>query len=216
MSWLDTLEEVRKRDWSSATLAERESKAKEIINICGYGACVGAIVPIPLADLAILLPVHSMMVMTVGHIYGRNMTQTEAKKIALELGAVAGLSFAGAAAISAIKRLLLPVVGGLLSVPATFALTWGLGQASISYFKTPNQSREELKKVFEDALKEGKAVFSPEAFERFRARHADEKAPGTTSVPPTPAGPAPAPAEAEAAEPATPEAETLRPKKRTL
>ncbi|MFO0726784.1 MAG: DUF697 domain-containing protein [Myxococcota bacterium] len=210
MSWLDTLEDVRKRDWSSATPAEREAKAKEVINICGYGACLGAVVPIPLADLAILLPVHSGMVMTVGHIYGRPVTQAEAKKIALELGAVAGLSFAGAAAISAIKRLLLPIVGGLMSIPATFALTWGLGRAAMSYFSTPNQSREELKRVFEEALKEGKSIFSPEAFEKFRARHSEEKpgaekAEAKASTPPAPSDAPPKPVD-----------ESVRPKKRTL
>ncbi|MCC7387025.1 MAG: DUF697 domain-containing protein [Deltaproteobacteria bacterium] len=209
MSWLDTLEEIRKRDWTEAPAKEREAKSREVVNICAYAASVTAVVPVPLADLALLLPVHSVMVMTVGHIYGRKINQAEAKRIALELGAVAGLSFAGLAAIGALKRLLLPAVGGLLSIPATFALSWGLGRASMTYFERPELSRDELKKVFEEAIKEGKSVFSPEAFERFRQKNPEVKvAPEPTQSTPPPA--------AEPSEPRAPADESLRPKKRTL
>jgi uncharacterized protein (DUF697 family) len=209
MSWLDTLEEIRKRDWTKAPAADRDVKAREVVNICAYAASVAAVVPVPLGDIALLLPVHSAMVMTVGHIYGRKVTQTEAARIVMELGAVAGLSLAGHAVIGALKRLLLPVVGGLLSIPATFALTWSLGRVAMTYFERPEISREELKKVFEDALKEGKSVFSPEAFEKFREKNPDVK-------PPAPEAPSKAP-EAKKEEPSPePKDDPLRPKKRTL
>lgn len=189
MSWLDSLEEVRSRDWASAPRAEQEATAREVVDICSYGGCLASVVPIPLADLAILLPVHSAMVMTIGRVYGRSMTQTEAKRIAMELGAVAGLSFAGVAAIGAIKRLLLPGVGGLLSIPASFALTWGLGRASMAYFADPNLSRDDLKRVFEDALREGKSVFSPEALERFRQKAKEREAAAAGQGAPAPVEP---------------------------
>lgn len=199
MSWLDSLDEIRKRDWAAAPIEERRAKAREVVDICSYGGCLASVVPVPLADLAILLPVHSAMVMTIGHVFGRSITQTEARKIAVELGAVAGLSFAGVAAISAIKRLVLPGVGGLLSIPATFALTWGLGRASIAYFEDPTLARDELRRVFEEAMSEGKSVFSPEAFEAFRKKaKVEDEAPPPASAPP---GPAEAPASRPAAEP---------------
>lgn len=213
MSWLDTLEQIRDRDWSTATPAERETSAREVVNICAYAASLTSMVPVPLADLALLLPVHSAMVMTVGRIYGRSITQTEAKRVVLELGAVAGLSFAGHAAISALKRLLLPAVGGLLSIPATFALTWGLGRASMSYFEQPEVSRDELKKIFEDALREGKALFSPEAFERFRAGNQDATPAPDAETTPSAAPPPPTP---EPEPPPAPLDESMRNKKRTL
>lgn len=204
MSWLDSLEEVRRRDWAAAPRAEQDSTAREVVDICAYGGCLSAVVPIPLADLAILLPVHSAMVMTIGHVYGRSITQTEAKRIAVELGAVAGLSFAGIAALGALKRILLPGVGGLLSIPASFALTWGLGRVAIAYFADPTLSRDDLKRVFEEALREGRSVFSPEALEKFRQRTAqasrDSKAPGPEaarpSEPATPPQAAPSPPQA--------------------
>jgi len=223
MSWLDSLDEVKKRDWANAPVDEQRAKAREVVDVCAYGGCLAAVVPVPLMDLAILLPVHSAMVMTIGHVFGRSITQTEAKKIVLELGAVAGLAFVGAAAISAIKRLLLPGVGGLLSIPATFALTWGVGRATIAYFENPNLARDELKRVFEEAMKEGKNVFSPEAFEQFRKRVKEEPAPDNEQPPEDektkPPVYAPKP-EAEAPKPAPeapkPSAPSSKPGKRTL
>jgi hypothetical protein len=116
----------------------------------------------------------------------------------------------------------LPAIGGLLAVPATFALTWGLGRVAIAYFKDPGVSREDLKKVFEDALKEGRSAFSKEAFDRFRQKNEgvtvkDPEAQPTTPPPPsaTPKSsqpPPPPPAKKE--EP--PKSEPPKSKKRTL
>lgn len=171
MTWLDSLEEIRKTDWSKAPEAERHAKAREVVNICSYAGAATAVVPIPLVDLVLLLPVHSVMVMTVGHCFGRKLSGAEAKRVALELGGIAGVTLAGGAAINALRRLFLPAIGGLLAVPATFALTWGLGRVAIEYFANPSLSREDLKKVFEDAMKEGKSSFSKEAFDRFRQKN---------------------------------------------
>lgn len=224
MSWLDTLDEIRKNDWSKATPAERAEKSRDVINICGYAAAATSVVPIPLADIVLLLPVHSVLVMTVGHIYGRKVSGAEAKRVVLELGSVAGLTFAGGAAINALRKLFLPAIGGLLAVPATFALTWGLGQVSVAYFQDPALSRDDLKKVFDDALKEGKNAFSKEAFERFmkknegvKARDPEEAEAQKSPPPSKPEAPKPEPK----VEPKTPpkteqKTEPPKSKKRTL
>jgi uncharacterized protein (DUF697 family) len=176
MSWLDTLEEIRKKDWSAATDAEREAPARDVVNICAYAGAATQVVPVPFVDLALLLPVHTVMVMTVGHIHNRKLSGAEAKRVVLELGTIAGLTFAGRAAINALLKFL-PGFGALLSVPATFALTWALGRVSIEYFSNPKVSREDLKKLFTEAVQEGKAAFSKEAFDRFRQKNQGTKAP---------------------------------------
>jgi len=120
-----------------------------------------------------LLPIHTAMVMTVGHVYGRPVSRTEAARVAVELGAIAGLTMAGTAALSALRKILLPGVGGVLAAPASFALTWGLGKAAIEYFQSPELSRERLQVVFKDAMKEGKSLFSRERFDAFRNRYGE-------------------------------------------
>lgn len=216
MSWLDTFEEIRSTDWSQATEAEREAKASEVVTITAYAGATAAVVPLPFVDLALLLPFHSAMVMTVGHIYGRPVTKTEAKRVVLELGAVAGVTMAGRAAITALKKLLLPGLGGVLAAPASFAVTWGFGRLSIAYFQNPQLSKDELRKVFSSAVSEASGIFSKETFERFRRETKDAPPPG-----PEPSGePEDAERHAPTAEPTGEEApsrkETLRPKKRSL
>lgn len=169
MSWLDSLAEIRERDWADAPDDLRESTAKDVVSMTAYGSAGASIVPVPLVDLALLVPIHSTMVMTLGHIYGRPVTDTEAKRVVLELGAVAGATMAGRAAVVALKKLLLPGIGGVLAAPASFAVTWGFGWLAIAYFKDPHLSRDELREVFRDAMQEAGAVFSKERFDRFRS-----------------------------------------------
>jgi uncharacterized protein (DUF697 family) len=173
MSWLDRLAEIRSRDWSEAEPDERRSKAREVIQISSYAAAAAAVVPVPMAELALLLPIHTAMVMTVGHVFGRPVSRTEAARVAVELGAIAGLTMAGTAALSALRKILLPGVGGVLAAPASFALTWGLGKASIEYFENPDWSRERLRVVFAEAMAEGRKLFSKERLDDFRARYGE-------------------------------------------
>jgi uncharacterized protein (DUF697 family) len=177
MSWLDKLAEIRKTDWSKVPEAEREAAAREVVQIASYAAAAAAVVPVPLVDIALLLPVHTAMVMTVGHVHGRNLSDAEAKRVALELGAVAGVTLAGRAALSALKKFFLPGIGGVLAAPASFAVTWALGRVANAYFTDPELSREDLKKVFSEAFKEGKANYSEEKLEDFEAEHEGEPPP---------------------------------------
>jgi uncharacterized protein (DUF697 family) len=123
MSWLDTLEDIRKKDFSAATNDERDKAAKDVINMASYACAVVAVSPIPFSDAVLSLPMQSAMVVTLGHIYGRKLTQADAISLILELGATAGLGLVARQGIKA----LLPVVGALLTVPAAFARPSGHG-----------------------------------------------------------------------------------------
>src|SRR5687768_6940454 len=91
MSWLDTLDDIRTRDFSKASMAERDKAAREVINLCSYAVAVVSISPIPLSDVVLMLPIQTGMVMTVGHIYGRKVDKASARDLILELGATAGV-----------------------------------------------------------------------------------------------------------------------------
>lgn len=173
MSWLDTLEDVRKKDFSKAPQAVREKAARDVINLASYACAVLAVSPIPFSDAVLMLPVQSAMVMTVGHVYGRRMTQADAKELVVELGATAGIGLLARQGIKA----LLPIVGALLTVPAAFAATWAIGRVAMEYFASPGLTREQLKKVYAAAKEEGSSLFSTERLERFRTKRAPEPAP---------------------------------------
>ncbi|MBL8916946.1 MAG: SCP2 sterol-binding domain-containing protein [Archangium sp.] len=164
MSWLDTLEDIRKKDFSKVPMAQRDAAARDVVNMASYACAVVAISPIPFSDAVLMLPVQSAMVVTVGHVYGRKVTEADAKSLIVELAATAGLGMLARQGIKAI----LPVFGALLTVPAAFAMNWGIGRVAMEYFRNPGMPREQLKKIYEAAKEEGAGLFSKERFDMFR------------------------------------------------
>ena len=173
MSWLDTLEDIRKNDFTKTPIAERDKAARDVVNMASYACAMVAVSPIPFSDAVLMLPVQSAMIMTVGHIYGRKLTQADAKALIIELAATAGVGMLARQGIKA----LLPIVGALLTIPAAFAANWGMGRVAMEYFRHPGLSKDQLKKVYEAAKQEGGSLFSKERFDAFR-RSAAAKAGG--------------------------------------
>lgn len=167
MSWLDTLEQIRNRDFSKAKPAERETAARDVVNMSSYAVAVVAISPLPFSDAVLMLPIQSAMVLTVGHIYGRRVDRAEAKDLVIELGTLAGASFLARQGL----KVLLPVFGGLLTVPAAFAANWAIGRVAMEYFRNPDVSKAALKELYKEAVREGKEKFSRAEFDRFRKRN---------------------------------------------
>lgn len=164
MSWLDTLDDIRSKNFSKAPEKAREAACRDVINMASYACAVVSVSPIPFSDAVLMLPVQSAMVMTVGHIYGRKVTQADAKQLILELATTAGIGMLARQGIKA----LLPVVGALLTVPAAFAANWAIGRVAMEYFRNPDAPRDQLKKVYESAKSEGSKMFSRERFDAFR------------------------------------------------
>ena len=171
MSWLDTLDDIRKKDFTKSTMAKRDEAARDVVNMASYACAVVAVSPIPFSDAVLMLPVQSAMVVTVGHIYGRKVTEADAKSLIVELAATAGLGMLARQGIKAI----LPIFGALLTVPAAFAMNWGIGRVAMEYFRNPGMPSEQLKKIYESAKKEGASMFSKERFDMFRKSTAAPK-----------------------------------------
>ena len=167
MSWLDTLDEIRTRDFSKVTAKERDKTARDVINMCSYAAALVAISPLPLSDVVLTLPIQTGMVMTVGHIYGRRVTKASAQDLIFELATTAGVGLLARQGIKA----LIPVLGALLTVAPAFAANWAMGRVAMEYFKNPGLNREALKEVFRRAREEGGSLFSKAAFDRFRKQN---------------------------------------------
>jgi uncharacterized protein (DUF697 family) len=167
MSWLDTLEKVRTRDFSKVSSEERDKSARDVINMCSYAVAMVSISPIPLSDLVLMLPIQTGMVVTVGHIYGRKVDQASAKELILELGTTAGVGILARQGIKA----LVPVFGAVLTIAPAFAFNWAMGRAAMEYFKFPGMSKQMMKEVFKQAQDEAKSHFSKDAFDRFRKQN---------------------------------------------
>jgi uncharacterized protein (DUF697 family) len=171
MSWLDTLEDIRKKNFSTATAAEREEAARGVVNMASYACAVVAVSPIPFSDAVLMLPLQSAMVVTIGHVYDRKVTEADAKNLVLELATTAGLGLLARQGIKA----MLPMLGALLTVPAAYAMNWAIGRVAMEYFRTPGLQKGQLKRIYEAARKEGAALFSKERFDMFRKSKAAPK-----------------------------------------
>ncbi len=168
MSWLDTLDDIRTRDFSKVAAKDRDKAARDVINMCSYAAALVAISPLPLSDVVLMLPIQTGMVITVGHIYGRKVTKASARDLIFELGTTAGLGLLARQGIKA----LIPVFGAILTVAPAFAANWAMGRVAMEYFKDPGLTRENMKEVFRRARTEGSSLFSKDAFDRFRKQNA--------------------------------------------
>jgi uncharacterized protein (DUF697 family) len=171
MSWLDTVEGIRKGNFTAATPEERERAARGVVNMCSHGCAAVSVSPIPFTDVVLLLPLQVAMVMAIANIYGRKLSSADARTLLAELTTTAG---AGLLARQGVK-VLLPVVGALLTIPAAFAANWAIGRVAIEHYKNPSASAEQLRRVYQEARREGRSLFSWRKLRRFRAEDTTDR-----------------------------------------
>jgi uncharacterized protein (DUF697 family) len=174
MGWLDSLNAAAKGRGKSLDDSERERIAADIVTMSSMGAAVVTLAPIPLSDFVVVTPVQASMVMAVGRIYGRELNLSESKHILVELGSVCGVGLLAQKGFATLSKLLLPGLGGVLAGPYAFAVTYGMGRVAMSYFRGKDATRDTLKRVYEDAVAEGKKIFSKEKLDEFRKKRGAE------------------------------------------
>jgi uncharacterized protein (DUF697 family) len=170
MSWLDSLKAAAKGNPKTMSPRERARIADDIVTMSSMGAAAVTYAPVPLTDFVLVTPVQASMVMAVGHISGRELDYEESKHIVLELASVCGLSLLAQKGFATLSKIFLPGLGGVLAGPYAFGVTYGMGRVAIRYFEDREHSRESLRRIFEDAVKEAKTLFSLEKLEEFRHR----------------------------------------------
>jgi len=173
MGWMDSLNDAA-RPRKDLNDGEREKIAKDLVRLSSFGAAAVTFAPLPLSDFFLVTPVQASMVMSVGRVYGRKVDLSEGRDILLELGAVCGVGLVAQKGFATLSKLLLPGLGGILAGPYAFAVTYGLGMVSIRYFASGGAPKEVLKSVFEEAVKEGKKIFSREKLDQFRKERGQE------------------------------------------
>ncbi len=171
MSWMDSLNAAARGTRKNLDPEEREKIATDLVLMSSMGAAVVTLAPIPLTDFVVVTPVQAAMVMAVGRVYGRELDLSEARHVLLELGSVCGMSLLAQKGFATVTKLLLPGLGGVLSGPWAFAVTYAMGNVAMRYFEDKEGSREALRRVFKEALAAGKKLFSKEKLDEFRKKH---------------------------------------------
>lgn len=169
MGWLDSLNAAAK---AKKGLKPEECRkiAQDLVVLSSFGAAAVTYAPLPLTDFILVTPVQASMVMSVGRVYGRELNFDEAKHILLELASVCGMALLAQKGFATLSKVLLPGLGGILQGPYAFGVTYAMGHVAMNYFENAAVTREALKRVFEEALAEGKRLFSREKLEEFRKK----------------------------------------------
>lgn len=121
-----------------------------------------ALEPVPLLDLAIVLPLHLEMVVKIGKIYGFELSTARAKEIVLEFGGAVALTYATRTAARSLLKFI-PVLGPVLNAPMVFTSTYTLGMLSERYFRArrsdlPKLERNELTSLAQEFTTQAKSI----------------------------------------------------------
>ena len=140
----------------------REDNVDEVIKSAALLSGAVAIEPIPFADILVITPVQAKMVLHIGKIYGFDITPERAREIVQELGVTVAYGVAARQVMRGLAKLALPVIGGIITAPAVYGWTFGLGRVAQSYFERKSlglpDSRKEQVKVIQEAKQQSRKV----------------------------------------------------------
>ncbi|HEY8211949.1 MAG TPA: DUF697 domain-containing protein [Myxococcaceae bacterium] len=173
MSWMDSLGSAAKPGKDLGP-EERSKIAKDLVTMSSFGAAAVTLAPIPGSDFILVTSVQASMVGTVGRVYGRELSLAQAKDVVIELAAVCGMGLIAQKGFATLTKIIFPGLGGVLAAPYAFAVTYGMGHAAMAYFANKDFTKETIKRVYEEAVAEGKRVFSKDRFDQFRKKKGAE------------------------------------------
>ncbi len=148
-------------DIESRTDLTADEKVSRIIVIFS-SVCAGiAIQPIPFADIFILTPIQAFMGARISAIRGIPLAEKDVTEVLKEIAGVVGLGLLAQQLVIGAYKTFLPFLGGFMTIPVVFGLTYAIGQVMDQYFirraKGERMNKEEIKKAWERAKKAGEA-----------------------------------------------------------
>jgi uncharacterized protein (DUF697 family) len=154
-------------------IGDEHERARSVTERSSLWCAAISIEPIPWLDLAVQLPIQLRMVMEIGKIYGFELNSSRAHKILLELTGVVAYSYVTRNLARGLLKFI-PVFGGLLNAPITYAGTYALGHVAERYFRSkredlPPLSNQERREWLTSLTSEGKRIarqLKPEDFKR--------------------------------------------------
>ena len=126
-----------------------------------------AVQPIPFADIFILTPIQLYMGTLIAEARGYKFSMSEIYK---EILGVLGLSFLAQQTAIGLYKLGLPFIGGFMTIPLVFVLTYAIGKVMDFYFVSKTQgktlTKDDLKNFFKQAKKDAKKNFSKDEIKK--------------------------------------------------
>lgn len=146
---------------SPVSLTERESsreRAREIARNFSLWAAGIVLFPIPFADLVLLMPVQTAMVISIGKAYG---VKDPPEKMLAHIAAACGASVFGQITTMFVSSFI-PIIGKIVTAPFVYGWTYGLGEVAMRYFETQGEvNKDEMKQIFKQASKQATRAFKP-------------------------------------------------------
>ncbi len=145
----------------SLSLTEREQsreRAREIARNFSLWAAGIVLFPIPFADLVLLMPVQTAMVISIGKAYG---VKDPPEKMLAHIAAACGASVFGQITTMFVSSFI-PIIGKIVTAPFVYGWTYGLGEVAMRYFETQGEvNKDEMKQIFKQASKQATRAFKP-------------------------------------------------------
>jgi uncharacterized protein (DUF697 family) len=153
-------------------VSDGSSERREVETLVRQRAALCAAIalePVPLLDLAIVLPLHLELVARIGQIYGFDLSKARAKEIVLEFGGAVALTYVTRTAARSVLKLI-PVLGPVLNAPMVFTGTYTLGMLTERYFRArrsdlPELERKEIAVMAQEFAAQAKSVMKNVRFE---------------------------------------------------
>ena len=144
-----------------------EKKVDKLLIFFSSVCAATAVQPIPFADIFILTPIQLYMGTLIAEARGYKFSMSEIYK---EILGVLGLSFLAQQTAIGLYKLGLPFIGGFMTIPLVFILTYTIGKVMDFYFVSKTQGRtlttDDLKNFFKQARKDAKKNFSKDEIKK--------------------------------------------------
>ncbi|MBD3794134.1 MAG: hypothetical protein IE889_08300 [Campylobacterales bacterium] len=143
-----------------------EQKVSRITHIA-CATCAGvAIQPIPFADIFVLTPIQAYFASRIAAIHGVPISESDVSDWIKEIISIVGMGIIAQQIAISIWKVVAFGVGGMLTIPLVYGLTYAVMKVSDAYFtakaKNEKLNDEQIKAIWRAAFKEGKKKGSAE------------------------------------------------------
>ena len=142
--------------------ADTSTRARQIVRTYSLWSAGLWLIPLPFANLVVLIPVLTSMVASLANLY---QVSTSPRKLLMYFAASSGAFVFGQVTLFILLSFV-PfghMIGILVGAPFVYGWTYGLGEVAIIFFQSSGKvSRQEMKEVFRDSSKRASKEYGQE------------------------------------------------------